>query len=166
MKNEVYLMVNGEKKELTQEQVTSLGFNFRENPFERLCLGDKYFFIDYSNQEIQMSDECLDAIDEKRDSQVNYFNDKEFATQVMLHQLLYRKLLKFAYENDYKNTLDWNGHNDHFCIVYNCSTHEYEVWTSCQYNFSLVYFLSVEAAERAIEEVVKPFMKEHAEFVW
>lgn len=30
----------------------------------------------------------------------------------------------------------------------------------------VVYFPSEEYAERAIEEVVKPFMSEHPEFVW
>ena len=30
----------------------------------------------------------------------------------------------------------------------------------------VVYFPSEEVAERAVEEVVKPFMTEHPEFVW
>lgn len=47
----------------------------------------------------------------------NYFNDKEFAQQVALHQLLYRKLLKFAYDNGCEDEA-WNGTNDHWLIVY------------------------------------------------
>ena len=30
----------------------------------------------------------------------------------------------------------------------------------------VVYFPSYEIAERALEEIVKPFIKEHPEFVW
>lgn len=39
-------------------------------------------------------------VDEDMYNNTNYFNDEDFTNQVMLHQKLYRKLLKYAYDND------------------------------------------------------------------
>lgn len=102
----------------------------------------------------------------KYESEPNYFNDKAFANQVALHQLFYRKLLKFAYDNGYEDKAEWNCTNRHWRIWYDHCNNVFDVGWSDIFQSSDVYFSTEEGAGRAIKEVVKPFMKEHPEFVW
>ena len=44
--------------------------------------------------------------------------------------------------------------------------HGFDIDVNDAFKYQGVYFSTREGAERAIEEVVKPFMKEHPEFVW
>ena len=101
----------------------------------------------------------------KYESESNYFNDKNFANQVALHQLLYHKLLKFAYENNCED-VEWNGRNCHWRVYYSPDDLKYCIAGFVSHKFDSVWFSSEEGAKRAIKEVVEPFIKEHPEFVW
>lgn len=107
------------------------------------------------------------SVDNQMYTSANYFNDKAFAKQVALHQLLYRKLLKFAYDNEYEDNQIWGGNGiEHWHIGYDFEERTfYADWVS-NYKYSDVYFSTKEGAERAIKEVVVPFVKEHPDFAW
>lgn len=162
--NENYIVINGKKIELTEEQLKQLMIytdEKRNNPFDKVTDGGSYYFINnYS-----------DVLEDSRDDDLlfnsaNYFNEKAFANQVALHQLLYRKLLKFTYDNNCEDTGEWNENNRHFGIVYDGNRNKYDTWWNVSYKQFGVYFSSEEYAERAIHEVVEPFAKKHPEFVW
>lgn len=163
--NENYIVFNGKKIELTEEQAKALGIKLRKNPFERVAKLKLYCYIDSFNEIHCVSDEA-EQHDDMSFECSNYFNDYSFANQVALHQLLYRKLLKFAYDNKREDTEEWNGNNCHFCIVYDSTHNKYDVWGGLLYKMSTIYFSSREGAERAIHEVVEPFVKKHPDFVW
>ena len=96
----------------------------------------------------------------------NYFSTQPFARQVALHQLLYRKLLKFAYDNEFEDE-EWNGTNMHAYIIYNFTRKDYDIrWTRNEKEPGTVYFKTPTRATAALNEVVMPFVKEHPEFVW
>ncbi len=178
-----YAMINGKRVELTDEQVKTLRIETRKNPFERVCKGKSYFCIGRFDDPCDFI-EFDTVIDRNLSDAGNYFNDKQFAKQVALHQLLYRKLLKFACDNGCEDTAEWNGmlkptydsayekiaewsrRKQHYSIRYSYEDSDFVVF--CQYDDKgqNVYFSSEEAARRAIEEVVEPFMKEHPDFVW
>lgn len=164
-----YAVINGKRFELTDEQVKALGIK-RKNPFERVTKGNVYYKITgYGNVDNYREDG--DSSDQALYDAVNYFNDDSFANQVALHQLLYRKLLKFAYDNECEDTAEWNGYSYHFYIryEYNDGVDESALGvavTVMNKSVNEVYFSSNDAAFRAIKEVVEPFMKEHPEFVW
>lgn len=160
--SEIYAIVNEKKIRLTEEQVKLLGLKI-DNPFMRVAENDKYFFICFDGAIIPCEDHGGD-FDNRRYDNVNYFNDKAFAKQVALHQLLYRKLLKFAYENGYEDK-EWNGEK-HFRVCYNVETKAFEIDTDWSLKGEGCYFNSQEAASYAIKEVIEPFMKEHPDFVW
>ena len=102
----------------------------------------------------------------KYESELNYFNDEQFAKQVALHQLLYRKLLKFAYDNECTDK-EWDGTNVHVYIIYNSTKKDYDIrWTRDEKEPGTVYFKSTTWATAALNEVVMPFIKEHPDFVW
>lgn len=160
-----YIVINGKRIELTEEQLKALNIEVRKNPFERVSINKLYYFIDACDG-IGSMPEFGDRSDQKSIDCANYFNDKNFAEQVALHQQLYRKLLKFAYDNECEDTAEWDGINTHWSIIYD--TYYNELISHWQKIFKAqeVCFSTKEAAEQAIEEVVKPFMKEHPEFVW
>ena len=164
--NEIQLIVNGKEVQLTEEQIKAINFTLEgthQNPFDRV--NGEYYFINETGKVDSCSDD-RDAFDDRVYAASNYFTDKDFAKQVSLHQLLYRKLLKFAYDNGYEDTTEWDGVNPHLHIIYNKVNDVFIIMKKLAYKDFTVYFSSEEGAERAIEEVVKPFMKEHPEFVW
>ena len=136
------------------------------SPFARASYGKTYYYID----DFGRTDDTTEVgheMDDKYYSNVNYFQNKSTAWQVAFCQLLNRKLLKFTYDNNCVDTVEWKDGNVHWFIYYNCDAKEYQAAvTSVVHQFSTVYFSTKEAAEQAIDEVVKPFMKEHPDFVW
>ena len=158
-----YAVINGKRIELTDEQIKTLGIE-RKNPFERATAHNEYYYITAENQ-VDTYIDIRDAVDDRLYSVCNYFNEKKFANQVALHQLLYRKLLKFSYDNDCEDK-EWNGTNDHWLILYYPLNDDFVIANvQCVKEYT-VYFSTEEGASRAINEVVRPFMKEHPNFVW
>ena len=158
--NDNYAVINGKKIELTEEQIKALGFEVRKPLFDKVTDGGPYYFINCYGD--------IDADSREDDAlfnSVNYFNDEYFANQVALHQLLYRKLLKFAYENDCEDR-EWGTEHEHWRIYYDTPSNKFDIDVNDAFKYQGVYFSTRQGARRAIEEVVKPFMKEHPEFVW
>ena len=160
-----YIVINGKKSELTSEQMKLLGIKVRKNPFERVSKNESYYNISDKTRVMCYTEE-EDEIDRRLYNSVNYFNDLQFAIQVALHQLLYRKLLKFAYDNECEDTKGWNGTDGHWTIRYNESSRCFCAYYQERHKALDVYFSSEEGTQRAIKEVVEPFMEEHPEFVW
>ena len=162
---EIQLTIDGKEVQLTDEQLKLLGLEARKNPFERVANGNVYYrVIEYGN--IDEFIERSDLTDSNLYSNVNYFNDDSVAQQVALHQLLYRKLLKFAYDNEFEDE-EWNGTNMHAYIIYNFTRKDYDIrWTRNEKEPGTVYFKTPTRATAALNEVVMPFVKEHPEFVW
>lgn len=162
--NNNYAVINGIRIELTDEQVKTLGIK-RKNPFERVVKGDVYYrATEYG--EIGDLTEGSDYTDQYLYDGVNYFNDEFFANQVALHQLLYRKLLKFSYDNECEDNQAWNKVNCHYYISYSIDEDRFYADVTTSLKHEDVWFCSRDSANRAIEEVVMPFVKEHPDFVW
>lgn len=158
-----YAVINGKRVELTDEQVKALGIE-RKNPFERVAKSEMYCYID-AFDEVHCLSDGMDQCDDESFECSNYFNDEDFAKQVALHQRLYRKLLKFAYDNGLED-IAWNNRNDHWYIYYNYVDGCFDCQCNDSFKSQSVYFSSPEGASRAIKEVVEPFVKEHPEFMW
>lgn len=159
-----YAMINGKRIELTDEQVKTLGIK-RKNPFERVVKGNVYYRVSEYG-EIGDLTEDGDYTDQYLYDGVNYFNDDSFANQVALHQLLYRKLLKFSYDNDCEDMQEWNKVNCHYYISYSIDEDRFYADVTTSFKHEDVWFCSRDSANCAIKEVVEPFMKEHPEFMW
>ena len=85
---EVKLTIDGKEIQLTDEQLKMLGIATRNNPFDRTsnpC--GEYFYTDAFGSVGVGSEEYSDVWKQLGDA-ANYFNDKNFANQVALHQLL------------------------------------------------------------------------------
>lgn len=159
-----YAIINGIRVELTDEQVKTLGFK-RNNPFERVEKYTECYCINASNI-VESSLDTRDVIDNNRYKSCNYFNDKDFANQVALRQLLYRKLLKFAYDNNCEDDKPWDCESKHYRVYYSHAHKIFKTEVNFEGQHPGAYFSSEEAAKRAIKEVIEPFLKEHPDFVW
>lgn len=163
---EIKLTIDGKEVQLTNEQLRVLRIIEREDhPFERAYYGCRYYCVSSFGDVDSYCDDRSEG-DRKFFEAVNYFSTQPFAEQVALHQLLYRKLLKFAYDNGYEDTTEWDGINIHWSIEYDTRRNVFSLNWNATYKSQEVYFSSEEGATAAIKEVVEPFMKEHPEFKW
>lgn len=200
-----YIVINGKKTELTEEQLnylcvfnrfaqmakeqfgltitpketagetfkTLFGGDFsdcseRKNPFNSELNYRDYRECYYMISPIDgiISQDIIDESDEKNIINANSFNDKDFANQVYLHELLNRKLLKYAWDNNAEDR-EWDNQNPHYYIRrYLVSNLFYIQQNILSKNCGTIYFSAEEVAEQAIEDVVEPFIAEHPEFVW
>ena len=196
-----YIVINGKKEELTEEQLnylcmfnrfaqmakerfgltitpketagetfkTLFGVDFsdcseRKNPFNsELEDEDSYFLIDDEG----VNTGCYNPIiDKHRLDNINSFNDKDFANQVYLYELLNRKLLKYAWDNEAEDG-EWNGENLHYYIFLDTLSNEFRVEDYFNAKtLSTIHFSNKKVAKQAIKYVIETFMKEHPEFVW
>lgn len=164
---ENYIVINGKKAELTEEQLKQLGIEVkkkRNNPFNSELRDEDIYFIIYEGIKTYYYDS---ATDEHSLNNVNSFNDKDFANQVYLHELLNRKLLKYAWDNEAEDC-EWgkDSANLHYYIFFDNTKGDFDVVANLYYRDQNTYFSSRKIAEQAIEDIVKPFMIEHPEFVW
>lgn len=162
-----YIVINGKKAELTEEQLKALGIEIkkkRNNPFNsELKYEDKYFIIDEQGVKTFF---YVPIIDEYILNNGNSFNDEDFANQVYLHELLNRKLLKYAWDNKAEDD-DWAKLKSHYYIVFNIEEKRFEIGENIVRKIAnTVFFSSADVAKKAIEDVIKPFMEEHKEFRW
>ena len=168
MSNENYIVINGKKVEFTEEQLKAIGIEVelkRNNPFGKIA-DNGYYYI--ANTDVIYFTQNIDSIvDEDMYNNANYFNDKDFANQVMLHQKLYRKLLKYAWDNEAEDCV-WNedGESPHYYIYFDIKKDHFDVGANHYCRSQNIYFSSEKVAKQAIEDVVEPFMKEYPEFVW
>lgn len=132
-----------------------------QNPFD-IQNGDKYYWIDLA-EEIRtgIKDNELDLCIEF----ANACKDKKLMEQRALHEILNRLLWRASIEaGELKNSWD---DNKHYYIAYQLNlggdwiidSHENIVANQ-------IYFPSKESAQSAIDNIVKPFVKEHPDFVW
>lgn len=162
-----YIVINGKKAELTEEQLKQLGIETkkkRNNPFNSEL---KNMDIFYSIGPLDVFEQCyISNLMENGIKLANNFNDKDFANQVYLHELLNRKLLKYAWDNNAEDCV-WDNQNPHYYIKQHFACNIFYIQQDIlSKNCGTIYFSVEEVAENAIKDVVEPFMKEYPEFVW
>lgn len=166
---ENYIVINGKKAELTEEQLKSLGIETKkiETPKEKFerKFNQRYYTI-RNDGIIYETEEQYANFDDNVYNVANYCTDKELMEQRALHEILNRQLWRFSCENgELENK--WNYRNPHFFIHYDLrfKQFEYSICKECQYQ-GVIYFPSMEIARKAVDEIIKPFMEEHPDFVW
>lgn len=165
---ENYIVINGKKAELTDEQLKKLGIKPEKNKYEEMFdrkLHDRYYFID-SKSSLDLCTDDHDAYDENYYCTGNYCKDADVMTQRALHEILNRLLWRASViAGELDNS--WDGNNLHYCIYKDhCLSGRWEIACLTDDKYSEVYFPTREFAEHAIEEIIKPFMEEHPDFVW
>ena len=160
-----YIMLNGKRVDLTEEQLEKLGLKVekKDDCFKK---GKEYYFISNTGSVIKEPDTNYWA-DIDRYKVANYCTDKALMQQRALHETLDRLLWRFSMQNDW-DKIDWSNTDQvKYYICFRERDRECDICNnlSCK-NEGTTYFHTEKTAQRAIDEIVLPFMKEHPEFVW
>ena len=163
---ENYIMLNGKRVDLTDEQLKKLGLKpEKRDCFERLETDQKYYYI-CARGELEESYDCADDFDNECYMIANYCTNKKLMEQRALHETLSRLLWRFSMQNDW-DKIDWDDDEQwKYYIYYDHKDNTYNTSYCCMEKHSTCYFYSQAIAKRAIDEIILPFMKEHPEFVW
>lgn len=106
-----------------------------------------------------------DAVDNELFNVANVCKDEALMKQRALHEILNRLLWRASVQAGELNN-PWNNKSNHYTITYDTVSQLFVInfhW-SCKDN--TIYFPSKESAQSAINNIIKPFMAEHSEFVW
>lgn len=149
MNNENYIVINGKKAELTEEQLQQLGIEVGKDKRERVKVGDVFFFVDsrgridsrFDNR-FALSSYCYDTH--------NYFKTKEEAEEYAEVLEIKRQLMKFADEH---NGAD-NSQRKWFITYHTNSLDGIALSSSANTrNAETIYFSSKEIAKQAIDTI-------------
>ena len=168
MKNKI--IIDGKEYELSAELVEKIEAEVaaqekkrREDlnePFGRVR-NERYFLINGNGRVSTMSADTNSLTDEELYAIGNYCRDKGLMEQRALHETLKRLLWRYS-----------ETHGDQMLAKQHaiCSAWDddefYTLFCVSGKQQGTIYFSSRDVAEAAIEEVVKPFMAAHPEFVW
>lgn len=132
--------------------------------FDRVRIGDTYYCIGIDGT-ISAWKEGYDNSDTNLYCNANYCRDAGMMSQRALHETLNRLLWRYSEEHGGDET--WNNNRQHYFISLNYPYEELFVnWALTCKTPGVVFFADKNAAQAAIEEVVKPFLAKHPEFVW
>ncbi len=156
---------------LTDEQLKLFKELFKpeyKNPYERVKKREFYYTVDTSctgNFEVSRRLEERAVVDYLRFINGNYYNNEEFAKQVAMKLNLQQKLRKFTHDNGWSEEL-WKEEIDKFYVTLDTHIKELVVMEDAFYKEQQIFYKSKEIAQRAIDEIIIPFMKENPTFKW
>lgn len=159
---ENYIVINGNKAELTKEQLKQLGI-IEKNPFDRVGENKKYYTITREGKVTTFVEEN-DIYDKESYEVANYCTDKKLMKQRALHEILNRKLWRFACENGELEN-EWNGENYHFEVFFDENEQEFKTNYRLRSHTFGPFFRTKGDADKAIE-IIKQFITTHPDFVW
>lgn len=167
---ENYLMLDGKKYELSPELANALRSCVEpepeeKSPFERRE-NSQYCHIDTRGKVVDIYRDLHDNMDNALFSVANYCTDKALMEQRAMHETLNRLLWRYSEEHGGDNP--WDGFNDHWVII-TVDGDMQKIGTNFFNSsklFGVTYFCDKETADAAIEEIVKPFLAAHPDFVW
>lgn len=134
------------------------------NPLARCESCGVYYHINKCGQIGSLREEG-DALDRELYAVANYCRDEAMMKQRALHETLNRLL--WRYSETHGGDLPWDSIDNKHYFIFHGLGHGIETSYSIGMKLQgVVYFKDAATAQAAIEEVVKPFLAEHPEFVW
>ena len=165
MENENYIMLDGKKIPLTEEQIKLIQADEpKKSAFDRALHGRTYFCV-ISDFEVYEDCECSTLLDDERFNSANYCTDKKVIRQHALHMQLNNLLWRYSMTHGGDEMEFGPFSTQKYYIAYDAGEKEfYTDWNDSIKCVGAIYFESNKTAEAAIEEIVKPFIAEHPDF--
>ena len=164
-----YLMLDGKKYELSPELANALLSCVepepeKKSPFEREK--DEIFFYIGHNGFVRQTFDKAYIEDNDKYAVANYCTDKALMEQRAMHETLNRLLWRYSEEHG-GDSEKWDGRGHYYICFAKMCRKEFEVYSNDNFCIQgVVYFRDAETAVSAIEEIVKPFLSAHPDFVW
>ena len=153
-----YAMIDGKKIELSAEQAEEIFSAYATSKlspaFRRVEENEDYFFI--NNTGVVRDEVEGYSCDGERFAVANYCTNRALLEQRALHETLSRLLWRFS---------ESNGGRGPYSIGKDHAGGNLRVVGS-SYDYLDATFVSTEVAQRAIDEVVDPFIKANPDFKW
>lgn len=170
------IIIDGNEYELSAELVNKIKAEVAlqkkaKNPFERNFeqnVNNRYYFVDAVGEVVTFIDD-KSRTDDALYSAGNYCRDKAVMEQRGLHETLNRLLWRYSkmHGGDPAWTIgEYPKLVHHYEICYDYSCKVFRTVSIVNGKSTGIYFKDEKTAEAAIEEVVRPFMVEHPNFVW
>lgn len=153
---ENYICINGKKTKLTEEQMKALGIELPKAPegvFARVEYGQRYYFAAVDGT----ASPCCETHSHGDDmyfEAANYCTDRALMEQRAMYEVLTRLLWRFCEMNGGKGFYALNIADPQHINIFVRSV-----------MFLDPSFKSFSIAQRAIDEVVRPFLAAHPDFV-
>lgn len=161
--NTVLLDLNNNEIVLS-ELILNLDFKEVESSsgwFDDIEEDTKYYYIDSDGEIETTSYSGIYTFNKRHKNKLNMFKTKEKAEEINREQLLYRKIKEFRDKND--KYVDWlNDDRTGWHIYIDLCGKEYMLSTlNYTRDLHTIYFTTGELAEKCLNEVVLPFLKEN-----
>lgn len=165
MKNGNYIMLDGKKIPLTDEQVKLIQSDVPKiSPFDRADEGETYYYFNHSFDVYDTAEDRL-IHDDDNYRCANYCTDKDIMEQHALHVKLNNLLWRYSMTHGGDEMEFGPFSTQKYYIAYDAGEKEfYTDWNDSIKCVGAIYFESNKTAEAAIEEIVKPFIAEHPDF--
>ena len=155
---ENYLVINGKRVDLTEEQIKKLGLEIeKKSPFDRVDKYKEYWYINNRGYlEYYIDGRC--HTDDGLFNTANYCTDKELMTARAKEEVLSRLLWRFSMENG-GSEIDWENVAQYKYYIFHDKTNKNWAVNTRTYAKSIgdIYFIDREVAQRAMDEIAKPF---------
>lgn len=152
MNNENYIVINGKKAELTEEQLQQLGIEVGKDKRWRAEETAVYYFTTDTGK-VGVGREYLMNVDNIRYDTHNYFKTKEEAEEYAEVLEIKRQLIKFA--DEHNGEIDWkDASNPKYFIAYSFDTCRLFIdWCYTKKLGEQIWFSSKEVALKAIDTI-------------
>lgn len=160
-----YIVINGAKIPLDDEQINMINATIkpkRQNPFDRVKNDQMYYSIEYDGS-VSINIENDNPYGDKAFETGNYCTDFNLMGVRALHETLGRLLWRFSMENggDKIQLSDPDSKKWYiYCDPRNPSRFN-TTYTFRAIHVGETYFLTKELADRAIHEIIWPFIEAH-----
>ena len=142
---ENYIVINGKKAELTEEQLKKLGIEVKDDPFEKVKRNEVFYYVSSSGQ-VHGQTEGYGTGSSSLFNAANYCRDRKIMEQRALHETLNRLLWRFSMQNG-GNKIDWhNREQDKWAITFNCNFDTFHVVPMPNIKTPMPHFVSEEVA--------------------
>ena len=159
-----YIVINGKRAELTEEQLKQLGIEVPKNKRWRANDGP-YWFVGAAGYTVKTWD-CRSEEDDMRFYSHNYFKTEKEAEKYARVIQTETLLRKYADEHNEKDII-LDGKSEHYIISYNNTCKEIDVqWARYTIRPRAVYFSNSYVAWAAIEEIGEKRIKEYLTYPW
>ena len=159
---ENYIVINGKRVELTEEQLQQLGIKTSNNKRWRAKENEKYYCVNTFNQVCSFW-ETYSEEDTMVYNSHNYFKTKEEAekyARVLKTEMLLRK-----YADEHNEDMPCDGICEHHFLYFNNDAIHIGYFTFSK-EARKIYFSSREIAGAAIEKIGKERIKEYLTYEW
>ena len=161
---ENYIVINGKRAELTEEQLQQLGIKVSNNKRWRAKENEKYYCVNTFNQVCSFW-ETYSEEDTMVYNSHNYFKTKEEAekyARVLKTEMLLRK-----YADEHNEDMVWDGMRRHYFFYFNTARNTVSIdYYTCSKEAREIYFSSKEIAKAAIEKIGEERIKEYLTYEW